>query len=42
MNVELLLEVLLNLLVAGGAAYLYFDNARQKLRYLRSWLTTRA
>lgn len=41
MNVQLVLEVLFNLLIVAGGAYLYYDSARQKLRRLRSWLTMR-
>lgn len=42
MNVQLFLDMLFNLLIAAGCAYLYYDNARQKLRRLRSRLTARA
>ena len=42
MNLQLFLDMLFNLVVVGAGAYLYFDKARQTLRYARHWLTTRS
>ncbi len=42
MNVQLVLEILFNVAILAGAAYLHVDRAWQKTLELRRWLTTRS
>lgn len=37
MSIKLVLEVLFQLVIIGGTAYLYVDQVRQNLRRLRRW-----
>lgn len=42
MSIQLVLEVLFQLAVLAGGAYLYLDAAGRKVLELRRWLTARA